>query len=615
MTDHENKSHAQLLAEALNFLSDEPDRSYLVTPLDALWAGVANAVDAGANASYLTMSRAEMMAATLNGIDAGANASHLTMGEAELLAAIVNALDPTQNASAETWSIGELYAGLRDASEAGGADELAPPSPTAVDLVAGSDTGSSSTDDITTDTTPEIDVTFGTVLAENDEVHRFVDGVLDVEHTVTLAEAGGETLAFGSVTPIPAGVHSITFKHNRPSGGDHISNASPALSITIDSTAPTVSTFFPADNATDVAGNVTLVLTFDEPIALGSAGTITLKKTSDDSTVDSWDVATDEGSGAGQLEVLNDDELTLHLSGNLTGGLAVYGVWDAGFVTDIAGNNVAAQASTTAWSFTVVAGAYETESDAIFAGFSTPPDDTRKGVINTLVLALKTGAISGSNIWNKLDVLYVLGASEAQGARLNWKNPGTFNCTAVNAPTFTTDQGYAGNGTSSYLDTGWTPSVNGSQFVQNSACLFVWSRTNTRANSAATVGAATSDAPAVAYINPWNNTVDNVSHGLNGASGANAFAPGSAAGFFCLSREGVDAATHYDVFRNTTKLGTQASNSAGRSDQVMRICGANVSTNFTTRQVLFAGAGGGLTDNEEADLYNALDAYRSAIGA
>lgn len=489
----------------------------------------------------------------------------------------------------------------------GNADPLAPAAPTAVDLVAASDTGSSSTDNITTDTTPEIDVTFGTVLAENDEVHRFVDGVLDVEHTVTLAEAGGATLAFGSVTPITAGVHSITFKHNRPSGGDHISNASPALSVTIDSTAPTVSTYFPADNATDVAGNVTLVLTFNEPIALGSAGTLTLKKTSDNTTVDSWDVATDEGSGAGQLEVLNGDELTLHLSGNLTGGLEVYGVWDAGFVTDIAGNNVAAQASTTAWSFTVEAGAYETESDAIFAAFSTPPDDTRKGVINTLVLALKT-----AGVWNKLDLLYVLGASEAQGARVNWKNPGTFNCTAVNTPTFTVDQGYAGNGTSSYLDTGYTPSTHGSTFTQNSACLFVWSRTNTRSNSAALVGAATSDAPAVAYINPWNLSVDNVSHGLNGASGANAFAPTSAAGFFLLTRT---ASTGYDVYRNATNLGTQTSTSSGRSDQVMRVCGANVSTNFSSRQVLFAGCGGGLTSTEEGDLYNALDAYRSAIGA
>jgi len=122
-----------------------------------------------------------------------------------------------------------------------------------------------------------------------------------------------------------------------------------------DANAPTVSTFSPADNAIDVAINVTLVATFSENIQLGAAGTITLKKTSDNATVDSWDVATDRGSGAGQCEITNDDELTLHLTANLANSIEHYVVWDAGAIDDRTGTPVAVLSVTTTWSFTTVA--------------------------------------------------------------------------------------------------------------------------------------------------------------------------------------------------------------------------------------------------------------------
>lgn len=122
-------------------------------------------------------------------------------------------------------------------------------------------------------------------------------------------------------------------------------------------TAPTVSSFSPADNATDVAIDATLVVTFSENVVLGASGTITLKLTSDDSTIDSWDVSADEGSGAGQCEITNSDELTLHLTTDLTNELEYYVVWDEGVVEDGAGNPVAALSVTTTWSFTTVAAA------------------------------------------------------------------------------------------------------------------------------------------------------------------------------------------------------------------------------------------------------------------
>lgn len=120
--------------------------------------------------------------------------------------------------------------------------------------------------------------------------------------------------------------------------------------------APTVSSFSPADNAVNVAINVTLVATFSETVFLSAASlVITLKKTSDNSTIDSWNVVSDSGSGVGQCEVLNGNELTLHLSANLANSTEYYIVWNAGVVDDATGTPVAALSVTTTWSFTTIA--------------------------------------------------------------------------------------------------------------------------------------------------------------------------------------------------------------------------------------------------------------------
>ena len=68
--------------------------------------------------------------------------------------------------------------------------------------------------------------------------------------------------------------------------------------IPSDSTAPTVSTLSPLDNAIDIAIDSNLVLTFSEAVDVES-GNITLKKTSDDSTVEAIDVTGGLVTGTG----------------------------------------------------------------------------------------------------------------------------------------------------------------------------------------------------------------------------------------------------------------------------------------------------------------------------
>ncbi len=130
-------------------------------------------------------------------------------------------------------------------------DTTAPGAPSTPDMTVGTDSGSSSTDNITNDTTP----TF--------------TGTAEVGSTVTLYDTDGTT-SLGSATTdgsgnwsitssaLGAGAHTLTAKATDAAG--NVSAASSGLSITIDTTAPTttVSTVsFSADTGTSSTDFVT----------------------------------------------------------------------------------------------------------------------------------------------------------------------------------------------------------------------------------------------------------------------------------------------------------------------------------------------------------------------
>lgn len=130
---------------------------------------------------------------------------------------------------------------------------------------------------------------------------------------------------------------------------------------------------------------------------------------------------------------------------------------------------------------------FEAEAVTLFAAMSVQPSDARKSLINSMIVSLKSGGI-----WDRFSTLWITAAHDAQAARLNWKAPGSFALTAVNSPTFTTDRGYAGNGTTSYLDTGWDPSNNGGGvYTQNNAHIAVWNRTSRAINTSCALGQVT----------------------------------------------------------------------------------------------------------------------------
>jgi hypothetical protein len=117
----------------------------------------------------------------------------------------------------------------------------------------------------------------------------------------------------------------------------------------IDTTAPTVSTLSPTDNATDVAVDASLVMTFSEGMA--RQGTVTLKNVGG-ATIETFDLSTD---GTWSTVSETDDRITLVPASDFTGSATLAVQWSG--LEDSKGNALADNATDTTWNFSVVAAA------------------------------------------------------------------------------------------------------------------------------------------------------------------------------------------------------------------------------------------------------------------
>jgi hypothetical protein len=255
-----------------------------------------------------------------------------------------------------------------------------------------------------------------------------------------------------------------------------------------------------------------------------------------------------------------------------------------------------------------MSGGFEAEAAKLFARFTTAPTGARKTLINNLIRSLKQ-----AGIWSKLDAFYVMAAADAQAAQRNWIAD-AYNLTPTNSPTFTADQGYQGNGTSSYLATGFTPSSAPSpKLVQNSASLGVWSRTNIAQDSTdiGAKGSGTQDCTILIRTagGLFLNRVD-VSAG-NGNNPAN----GSSLGLFVGVRSDATTLSNYANGSLLTS-GTVASNVV--ATLAFNIGARNDNGTFgsySTKQYASAFYGAALTAADVAALNTALNTYLTAVGA
>tara|TARA_B100001142_G_scaffold208693_1_gene206834 strand:- start:37 stop:2406 length:2370 start_codon:yes stop_codon:yes gene_type:complete len=117
----------------------------------------------------------------------------------------------------------------------------------------------------------------------------------------------------------------------------------PTWSTDFPGTVPTLLSSNPVDDETDTPYDTNITLTFSEIIKVGT-GNITLKKTSDDSVVEIFDVTTDvSGSGTTQISI--------NPSSDLEKGVEYYVLIDSTAIVDLSRNSYTGISSTTELSF------------------------------------------------------------------------------------------------------------------------------------------------------------------------------------------------------------------------------------------------------------------------
>lgn len=247
-------------------------------------------------------------------------------------------------------------------------------------------------------------------------------------------------------------------------------------------------------------------------------------------------------------------------------------------------------------------------SRALFARFTTPPTYARKVLINNLI-----GSLIAAGVWGKLDALYLLAAADAQAARQNWV-ANQYNITAVNSPTFTTDRGYAGNGTSSYLRTNFNPTTAVSpRFTRNSAHASLTDLTSRAAANRVEFGAVSTLFTAEIAT---RYTGDLGLLRINNSAAPPAFSSTVSSGRFAVSRTG---ATAMEAYRNAASLGTSSDTSSAPINGEFYICCLNnVSSGlpslYSTDQIAQTGFGGALSSAEIAAMDAAIATYLTAVG-
>jgi len=113
---------------------------------------------------------------------------------------------------------------------------------------------------------------------------------------------------------------------------------------------------------------------------------------------------------------------------------------------------------------------YQAVLDFATSEGDTLPSESQQNLQNNLLKSLKT-----FGIWNKLDSFAMFATDGDVGFSLIcWKR--LVKMTAVNSPTFTADEGFTGNGTSSRINSGLTPDGTGN-YKLNAASFGVFVKT------------------------------------------------------------------------------------------------------------------------------------------
>lgn len=234
----------------------------------------------------------------------------------------------------------------------------------------------------------------------------------------------------------------------------------------------------------------------------------------------------------------------------------------------------------------------------------------RQTVVNTLITSLKS-----HSLWNVHDRIWLFAAENSQASLIDIVN---LSSAANSSATFTADQGYAGNASTTFVNTNFAGSTNGVNYTQNSASMSCYVRTSrsTAANKAAVSFNDDGGGKTSRFFPHASGSV--IIAGLNiNNSFPQTGTTSNAQGFYTISRTG-SATT--DVYKNsnTTAIFSPTTTSTALSATTFYVGAENVQVSadafFSDDQIAVVAFGAGLSAADAAQFQTDINAYMTTLG-
>lgn len=246
--------------------------------------------------------------------------------------------------------------------------------------------------------------------------------------------------------------------------------------------------------------------------------------------------------------------------------------------------------STEVWSAASFDADYQAVLDYATTQGYTLPSASQQTLQNQLVVDLKNGGI-----WSKLDTFGVFATDgDSDFALIDWIRLSDY--TAVNSPTFTANQGFQGDGASSYIDTNYSLDSGSNYDPSNSIGSFGgWTYYTKSSGGNPIVGGNMSSA-----------TVSSIRGGGSDLIMGKQISDFTlTTGLYYLISDGTNATQYINgniVSSGSTNTQADSENYRGLAD--------SLSYSTDTISIIFSG---GDISNEQSDFYNEINTYMTSI--
>ena len=249
---------------------------------------------------------------------------------------------------------------------------------------------------------------------------------------------------------------------------------------------------------------------------------------------------------------------------------------------------------------------YNSPTQQFFDRLITPPTAARAALYNNLISSLVS-----AGVWSFLDVLAIYAAADSGTSFINLVQ-GAFTASIDEAsgdPTFTPNVGWSGGQAydNDDINTNFNPSTASGNYTQNNAMFCLWQIGAAQSSAAILIGSGGS--PDIALY-PEAPSTTNATWEING-NGSDITIPnlGTPAGFWLAQRTASNACA---LYQNGSLLGSSSNVSASPPSANIDAAAETLSSGNTVAAV---GFGAALTGAQISALYNALQAYLTAVGA